>query len=130
MLIVGCVILTPIDGLEGLLVVNICVQLFVSLVVEAYMLYKHGFAMSPLPYYANVLKYSIIAITLTLLSLIAVSMIPGMPLMRFLLGGVVSVCIGFGGFALLAWRMPEFGFVKGIVRSLAASVTSKLKAQN
>lgn len=121
------VLLTYRFGIEGLLVANICVQLFISLVVEAVILHKHGLNRSARPYFFNCLQYGMVTVFLSIVSCALVSLIPGSAPMRFLVGGVVSVVVGFGGFAVVFRNAAEFSDVRRIAASLLTSLTDKIK---
>ena len=119
-LVLTVALMTKWVGIEGLLIANIFVQVFISLLVEAVKLFKHGLKMSPLPYFGRVLCYGLATFVLTVLSCTAVYFLPGSGIGHFLVGGIVSVAIGFGGFSLFFWHTSEFKMVKsmglGLVR--------------
>ena len=114
-------------GIEGLLVANIFVQVFISLLWEGLILHKHGFKRSAAGYFARQGLYTLVGVVLTVVACVVVSFIPGGPILRFLVGAVACLVIGFGGYALVFWRTREMREVLGIVKSLAARLKSRRK---
>lgn len=124
-LILSVSVLTKLFGVEGLLVANILVQVCISLIVEAVKLFKYGLKRSPLPYFGRFLLYGAVTAGLTVASCVAVSLIPLHGLAHFLVGGVVSALIGFGGFVLLFGRTEEFGSIWRMAGSIFSQVRKK-----
>ena len=116
-LIFSVALMTKWLGIEGLLIANILVQIGISLVIEAVKLFKHGLERSPLPYFGHFLVYGAVTFLLTMISCLVVPLLPGAGMAHFLIGGVVSMGIGFGGFALVFCRTSEF---KGVCRMVGS----------
>lgn len=125
--------LTMLWGVEGLLLANILVQICISIVCEATILFKHGFGRSVFPYFRRLGIYAFATLCLTAASCFIVAWLPLAPLFQFLVGGVISVIIGFGGFALLFGRTPEYkdiiGRVRGILGSRIPALAKKSKEE-
>lgn len=117
--------LTYFFGIRGLLVANIIVQVCVSLLFEGLIMHKHGLMRGAGKYFASAAVYSFFALVLCIVCTFIVSLIPGSPVIRFLLGGVVCVIIGFGGYFLAFHRTRECHEVVGIARSLFGRLFKK-----
>lgn len=124
-LVASVALLTWFVGIEGLMLANIAVQIFISTFLEASVLFKYGLRKSPRTYFRRSLLYAAVTACLTAFSCFVVSLLPNDPLLRFLLGGVVSVIIGLGGFSLVFCRTREFCEVKDITVSLVKSRMGK-----
>ena len=119
--------LTYFFGIRGLLVANIIVQVCISLLFEGLIMHKHGLLRGAGKYFASAAMYSIVALALCLITSFVVSQIPGDPLLRFLIGGVLCVIIGFGGYALVFHRTRECHEIVGIAKSLGNRLIGKFR---
>lgn len=119
--------LTHFFGVRGLLIANIVVQICISLTFEGLIMHKHGLMRSAGKYFAAAALYTLVALALSALATVVVSFIPGNAVIRFLVGGVVCVIIGFGGYFAIFSRTRECREVAAIAKSIAGRLFSKLK---
>ena len=119
--------LTYFFGIRGLLIANIVVQVCISLLFEGLIMHKHGLLRGAGKYFASAAIYSVLALILCLITTFVVSLIPGSPIVRFLIGGVICVIIGFGGYLLVFHRTRECREIAGIAKSLGSRLAGKFK---
>ena len=122
--------LTYYFGIRGLLIANIIVQVCISLLFEGLIMHKHGLMRGAGKYFASAAVYSVVALALCIITTFVVSFIPGSPLIRFLIGGVICVIIGFGGYFLVFCRTREYREIAGIITSLGSRIFSNLRRRS
>lgn len=125
-LIFTVAILTNFFGVEGLLIANIMVQVFISLVVEAVKLFKYGLRRSVGPYFGRFIVYSLATACLAAVSSAVVPLLPFRGMIQFIIGGIVSALIGFGGFAALFGRTEEYRTVLRMVISVFGELRKRV----
>lgn len=122
--------LTYFFGIRGLLIANIIVQVCISLLFEGLIMHKHGLMRGAGKYFASAILYSLVALVLCLVSAFAVSLIPDSAIVRFLIGGVICVIIGLGGYFIVFNRTREFQEVTGIAKSLFNRIFKRSEKPN
>lgn len=128
-LIILSLLLVQYFGLGGILSANIFTCIFISAVIEGYMLYKHGFKISSRGYF---LRWAYYLGVLAILSAVAFGICfviePHLEnlFLRILLQGIISLAISVAGFFALTFWLPEFQDFCPIIANSYASVSKKL----
>lgn len=126
-LLISVPIMTTLFGMIGLLLANIFVQIFISIYFEGKILHRAGFNRRSGEYFKALVRYALVTAFVCGAAWVIMSFFPADPIFRFFVGGVFCVIFGFGVFAIIYWRKPEFIEVKTIMLNGLNALASKLK---
>ncbi|MDR1185642.1 MAG: hypothetical protein LBK67_12735 [Coriobacteriales bacterium] len=104
--------------ITGVVLAGIISTVFVSTLIEGFMLFKHGLKASNTRYFLHFALYSGIAALLGFMAFEACQLITVAGIMGFLLKGLLSLAIALGGFALIFHRKREFKETLDILRRI------------
>ncbi|MFY9263637.1 MAG: hypothetical protein GX483_07665 [Actinomycetaceae bacterium] len=114
-------------GIVGILVANSFTSLFVSGAIEGYMLFKHGFKVSSVSYFARVLGYSIGTLALAIGVHFALAAVGTTTLFTLLLRGILAVLVTVIVFVAATCWLPEFKQFKAFVTQALALIFRRRK---
>jgi O-antigen/teichoic acid export membrane protein len=129
-MIVLSILLTLWLGIAGVILATIISTIGISITIEGFMLYKHGFERSSREYFKQFILYTLITAALGAVTFFACSFIPGNGVLSFLAKGGLSVVLTLAGFLLIFGRTPEAREFFTILRRLLQTIRARLSKQD
>ncbi len=116
-------------GVLGILLGYVISSLFIGLPIESYMLYKHGFKRSVLPYFLKVALVIIYAAGVTALTYYICTFIPVEKSLAgfgwFVLEALFCIAFSSGAYILATFKTPEFGYFVQLARKIFGKFSRK-----
>jgi hypothetical protein len=124
------ILLTIVFGVAGVILAATISTVCVSITIEGYMLYKHGFGRSSRWYFKQLAVYALATALLGCIVFFICQLIPGIGVLSFLAKGGVSTILTAGGFFLMFGRSSESREFIAILKRLLHGVKKRLSKQS